>query len=107
MRKRTCRLWAVVGGFALIVLLVSAWHPGFAAGVAAGMSAPSTPRTSIESAPVDKFLQSHFDGCWPALRAAEIVLAPAVSSSLYGARHDSHSVQHYGPLYRRPPPSLS
>jgi hypothetical protein len=107
MRTRTNRLWALVGGFALIVLLVSAWHPAFAAMDAAGMSAPSLPRTSVESAPLDKLLQSHFDGCGPARRTAGIVLALSVCSSLDSAKHDSHSAQHYGPMHRRPPPSLS
>jgi hypothetical protein len=107
MRQRASHLWAAVGVFALVALLALAWHPGFGAEFAAGMSVPSTPRTSIESAPVDKLLQSHFDGCVPDRRTADIGRAPASFLPVDGARQNSRATQHYGPLHRRPPPSLS
>jgi hypothetical protein len=107
MRKRTGQLWAMVGGFAIIMLLVSACHPEFGAGSATGMAAPSAPRTSFESAPLDKLLQSHFDGCGASPETNTFELT-RLSVCLVGSDgFDSPAVQHYGPLYRRPPASLS
>jgi hypothetical protein len=68
MRRRGDHLWAVCG-FALIALLALAFHPELASRAATGMSAPSAPRTSIESAPLDRLLPTHFDG----QRSAQLV----------------------------------
>jgi hypothetical protein len=107
MRRRTDHLWAAICGYALILLLALACRPDLKPGFATGMSAPSAPRTSIESSPAGTMLQSHFDWCAPAVRRTHCPLPVLVSGALDGARQDSHSAPYYGPLYRRPPPSLS
>jgi hypothetical protein len=107
MRWRTGYVWAIVGSLALIVALAFACHPEFAASSAAGMSAPPAPKTSIEAAPLDKLLQSHFDWCGGTLRQS-FSHAPAMFRASALGRHDADARrQSYGPLYRRPPPSLS
>jgi hypothetical protein len=106
MHKRTDRQWAVVCGFALTALLAVVFHPELAVGAATRVSAPSAPRTSIESGPADKLLPSHFDWCEPALRMAGLPLALPVLRAGEGSDTDSRS-ERYGPLHQRPPPSLS
>jgi hypothetical protein len=107
MRGRTDQRWALVGGFALSVLLALAFHPALAASAASGMSAPSVPLTSIESGPADKILPSHFDWCEPALRSAGLPLALPVFPTRDRSEKRSRSTRYYGPLHQRPPPSLS
>jgi hypothetical protein len=53
---------------------------GVAAEFNAGMSAPSAPRTSIESAPFDKLLQTHYAGFVPAFRTADVANAGGFSA---------------------------
>lgn len=108
MRWRTGFVWALAGGVGLAFLLVLACHPGFTVGAPAGMSAPSPPAASIESAPAAQFLQSQFDWHGIALRA--LSFAPALAAVCMGddARQDAGTAPpHYGPLHRRPPPSFS
>ena len=107
MCKRAGKPGAVVGGFAIVALLVLAWRPSVSAEFATGMSVPATPRTSIESTPLDKFLPSHLDVSGPARRTADFGLTPAVFLPVDDARQNSPATRHYGPLHRRPPPSLS
>jgi hypothetical protein len=106
MRKRTDHLWAVCG-FALVALLAVVFHPEVAVQAASGMSVPSAPRTSIESGPADKLLPSHFDWCEPAVRTAGFPLTLPAFRAGDGSEKDSRSARYYGPLHRRPPPSLS
>jgi hypothetical protein len=61
MWVRVRHVWGLVTLSALIAVLALAAHPGFAPRAASGMSAPPAPRTSIEAAPLDNFLQSHPD----------------------------------------------
>jgi len=108
MRWRTGHLWALAAGLALIVVLAFACQPGFVASAGTGMSAPSAPRTSIESAPVAKLLQSHFDWCGHVLLPAGLRLTLSSVHTADGTRQNAGSVsQCYGPLHRRPPPSFS
>src|SRR5580698_6796243 len=100
MRWRISQLWALASVLALSVFLAFAYHPEFSADSGTGMSAPSAPRTSIDSTPVAKLLQSHSN--WRGQ------LVPAASHSLtlapFGADGLTHpspaSVPHYGPLHR-------
>jgi hypothetical protein len=96
-----------MGSLALTVLLTLAFHPAIAASAASGMSAPSIPRTLIESGPADKILPSHFDWCEPALRGARLPLALPVFRAGDISEKESRSARCYGPLHQRPPPSLS
>src|SRR5580765_1206419 len=108
MRWRTGHLWALAAGLALIVVLAFACQPGFVADSGTGMSAPPAPRTSIESAPVAKLLQSHFDWCGQVLLPAGLRLTLSSVHAGEGAgQHRDSASQCYGPLYRRPPPSFS
>ena len=106
MRRRTNHVLAVFG-FVVVALLALAFHPEFNAGAATGMSAPSAPRTSIEPAPIDKLLPSHFDWCEPVLRTAGLPLALPVYRAGESSEKDARSARYYGPLHQRPPPSLS
>ena len=108
MRWRTGHLWAFAAGLALIVALAFACQPAFVAGPGMGMSAPPAPRTSVESAPVAKLIQSHYDWC------GHVLLPSGLQFTLSGARTQDGAGQHansvsqfYGPLHRRPPPSFS
>src|SRR5690242_17503183 len=108
MRWRNSYVWGFLACAVLALLLVLAGNPGFAASPPAGMSAPKPPTTSIESAPADKLLQPQSDWHGDALRPAAFSLAP---SSHWRPderpRYTITAAPHYGPLYRRPPPSFS
>src|SRR6266702_2092489 len=108
MRRRNSHLWALAAWVALCVVLAFAGQTKFAADSGAGMSAPSAPKASVESAPAAKLLQSHFGGCGLALLPAALRLTPSSVRAIAGARRGADSVhQCYGPLYRRPPPNFS
>src|SRR5512140_497924 len=108
MGRRTGHLWALAGSVALAFLLVYACHPGLVASAPAGMSAPSAPALSTESASVAKLLQSQFDWHGYALRPAGLSLAFVAVRARDRVRHGRNAVPpHYGPLHRRPPPSFS
>ena len=108
MRWRMGHLWAVAACAAFVCVLTFGCNPDVPAGAAAGMSAPSTPRASIESAPVAKFLQSHFDWSGHALASASLSLVlSSVRAGIVVRRHASAGSPNYGPLHRRPPPSFS
>jgi hypothetical protein len=66
MRRGTNRVWVLACAVTLTVLLAVAYHPQFGRNSATGMSAPSAPRTSIESGPLQNLLRSHFEGTGPA-----------------------------------------
>lgn len=99
--------WALAGGLGLALVLCLACHPGAIVAPSAGMSAPPVSSASLDSAPAP-VQQSPF-GWQPVLpRTAGLPPAPAVSGVSDGARqHGSAITAHYGPLYRRPPPSFS
>jgi hypothetical protein len=108
MRWRTGHLWVLAAGLALIVVLTFACQPQFAVGSGAGMSAPSAPRTSAESAPVAQLLQPHFDWCGQMLLPASLRFTLTAVRAADDARQEAISAsQCYGPLHRRPPPSFS
>src|SRR5213595_2010574 len=108
MRWRNSHLWALAACVAFACVLSFGCHPDVPVGAAAGMSAPSTPRASLESAPVAKLLQSHFDWCGHALESASLSLAITAIRAGDGERQNAGATQpHYGPLHRRPPPSFS
>src|SRR3954454_14856234 len=108
MRWRTSHSWALAASLALFVALTFACQPGFVAGSGTGMSAPPAPRTSVESAPVAKLLQSHFDWCGHIVLPAGLRLTLLAVRRADGARQRADSAtQYYCPLYRRPPPSFS
>jgi len=108
MRWRTGHLWALAACVAFVCVVLFGCDPDVRVGAAAGMSAPSTPRASVESAPVAKLLQSHFDWCGYALGSASLSLALSAIRAGDGARRDAGTTPpHYGPLHRRPPPSFS
>jgi hypothetical protein len=72
------------------------------------MSAPYIPAPSFESAPVAQLQQLKFD--WHA--RAFVALGFSIELTRVGAAHAApqHAAiapTHYGPLHRRPPPSLS
>jgi len=107
MRWRTSYLWALGAVVAFVALLVFDGRPNLA--VADGcVSAPTVPSASAESAPVVQLLQSHFEWCSHALRSINLSLALQASRANEGAHQVPDAGQpQYGPLHRRPPPSLS
>src|ERR1700728_1757833 len=111
MRPRTRQLWAFAASVALFLLISVAGHSRLAtgsAGTSTGMSAPAAPKAFVESEPVAKLLRSHFDWSGQIVRSAiTSILLPAVSTQRRSGQHADPASQYYGPLYRRPPPSLS
>jgi hypothetical protein len=108
MRRRTSYFWAFGAFFAFLALLIFDGRPNTVAGAASGLSAPSAPVVSVDSAPAAKLLRSHFNGCGHALRSANLSLALRASRAIRKAREVAADAQPvYGPLHRRPPPSLS
>jgi len=107
MRWRTSHAWALGGVLALAFLLLLAGHPALNTASPAGLSAPSVPSASIESASAVQFLQSHFE--WHGLVAQRLSSSHAdvVICATDGAQHVRIALSHYGPLHRRPPPSIS
>ena len=107
MRGRTGFGWALAGGASLAFLLVLVSHPGFTVGAPTGMSAPSAPPASIESAPAAQLQQSRFDSNGHAVQALNFSLALVAVCARGDARQDARTAPpHYGPLHRRPPPSF-
>ena len=109
MRWRIGLAWAlIIAGVGLAFLLVSACHPGFTTTTPAGMSAPMDPAPSIESALATQLLRLQSDGHGQALRVIDLSFALETVCATNRAGQDSGPAQpHYGPLHRRPPPSLS
>ncbi|HLJ26374.1 MAG TPA: hypothetical protein VKY85_06675 [Candidatus Angelobacter sp.] len=108
MRWRTSFHWALSALVAWVALLAFDGRPNHTFGAGGGMSAPSGPGAFVKSAPVAKGLQSHCDGCGHALRSAHVSLVLRAILAGEASRQVVGVVQpHYGPLYRRPPPSLS
>jgi len=107
MRWRTGHVWVVGACAAFVCALTFGCNPDVPTGVAAGMSAP-TPRASVESAPVVKFLQSHFEWGGHALGSASVSLVFSSIRTGDGAReYTGAAAPDYGLLHRRPPPSFS
>jgi hypothetical protein len=99
---------ALAGSVALAFLVVAACHPSFAASATDGMSAPLTPASSIESAPGTQLPQLQFDSHGLAARTDNLSLVfVAIWTNGDASEHAGTASPHYGPLYRRPPPSLS
>jgi hypothetical protein len=109
MRWRTSFAWALAGSVVLAFLLVLAAHPAMYAGGSAGMSAPAPfPARCFESASAVQLLQPQFDGDGRALRALTCSLTIVAVRAPDDTRQDAGTTPpHYGPLHRRPPPSLS
>src|SRR5712671_6524988 len=102
MRWRSGHVWALSACVALVVVLVFGCHPVIATGAVAGMSAPSAPRASFESAPAAKLLQSHFEWCGHASRSVGFSLALSAIHAHEGTRQGAgNTPTHYGPLHRR------
>ena len=107
MRRSASPLWILALGFVLTVLLGAAYHPQVAHDPAAGMAAPLAPRISLESGAIQKLPRPQFDG------SASGRLAAGIEFLTFATRIDEYagrvicSARHYGPLHRRPPPSLS
>lgn len=100
--------WALAGCAGLALLLALACHPGLAMGAAAGMSAPPAPDASIESARGAQLVRVQVGSHGLVLRTLSLSLAVADPGASGESRQTSGpSVPHYGPLHRRPPPSLS
>jgi hypothetical protein len=108
MGWRTSHLWALGACFAFVVVLFFGGHPDLASGAAASLSTPSAPRASVEAAPVAKLLPSYFDWCGHALRSARLSLPlSAIRTGDGTSQSAGAAAPHYGPLHRRPPPSIS
>src|SRR5580700_8814849 len=105
MRWRIGHIWAIAGSIALFIGLAFASHPGFAPGSATGMSAPCAPTTSIDSAPVAKLLQSHFDLYWATFKPSRLHPLPVFRTGELARPNALSGSGFYGPLYLRPPPS--
>ena len=105
---RKSYLWALGAVVALAAALAFGGHPGLAVGGAGSVSAPSVPSASVDSAPVANLLQTHFDGNGHALRGASLSRALRATGTMEAVRPVAGGAQpYYGPLHRRPPPSLS
>jgi hypothetical protein len=108
MDRRTTRLCAIAGAFALAILLSLACHPGFTADPPAGMSAPAPVKASFESAPVAGVSGNAFDWHPQWLRPSGLAIkATAIRRPAETRRHSLPDVAYYGPLHRRPPPAVS
>jgi hypothetical protein len=108
MRCRIGFAWALAGGVCLAFLLALACHTGFTVGAPVGMSAPWPPPASIEPALAVQILQVQFDWHGLALRALSFSPALVAVCARHNVRQDAGiAPPHYGPLYRRPPPSFS
>lgn len=109
VRGRVSCAWALAVGLSLALLLVLAAQPAVATGAKTGMSAPpAAPAARVESAAAAHPLQSRVDSGRPALRTSAFCLAfvaVRVRNGTAGAL--APAPLHYGPLLRRPPPSLS
>ena len=107
MPRTTDRVWVLACTFALTVLLAVAYHAQIGRNAATGMSAPSSPRTSIDSAPLNQLLRTPFDSAVPnpsAVRYGFPIAATRVDQCVVRVCCLSWN---YGPLHRRPPPRLS
>ena len=108
MRFRNGFAWAMAGIASFAFLLFLACHPGSAAAPSAGMSAPKAPSAAIDSTPAAQLLQSRADWHGLAIRSLPISFTLAPLAATRDTRHDPKPDRpHYGPLHRRPPPSLS
>jgi hypothetical protein len=109
MRSRISFAWALAASAPLVFLLVFSCQLSFAANApAAGMSAPTAPVRVIESAPAVHLLQSPFDGQGLALRSQNVSLELIALFAIQSSVASSQAIYHlYGPLHRRPPPSIS
>src|SRR5437764_437693 len=107
MRGRASFAWALAGGFLLAALLVFATHPVLISGPAAGMSAPAPRSSSIDSGTDGRLLQTVVHG-GPVLLSSGCAFAlRALGACRDEGRCVPCTAPHYGPLHRRPPPSLS
>jgi len=108
MRRRTGYFGALVAFVVFVALFVFEGRAHAAVGGADAMSAPCVPVASVEPAPGGQLLQSHFNGCGHALQSADLPLTLRAILAGELVRQESGAVLlHYGPLYRRPPPSFS
>ncbi|HYL72567.1 MAG TPA: hypothetical protein VEU96_00090 [Bryobacteraceae bacterium] len=108
MSRRANHLWALGACFALLAALAIGYHPGFAVGATGGLSAPAPPKASLESAPIAKLLQSHFDWYSDAPRFTGLSIALSALHAYRGPRQGACVAPPlYGPLHRRPPPNFS
>src|SRR5512142_1587835 len=107
-RSRASVVWALAAGFVLAALLIFATHPLVLTRPEAGMSAPIPRSASIESAPAIRVLPTHIDVYGSVPRPAAPV-PPLTGVGLGPIFHwvAAAAEPHYGPLHRRPPPSLS
>ena len=108
MRSRISLAWAVAASAPLVFLLALSCQLSFVANAPAGMSAPSVPVRVIESAPAAHLLQSPFDGQGLAHRSQTLSLELIALFAIQTSGESSKAFsQLYGPLHRRPPPSIS
>ena len=109
MRWRNSFAWALAGSVVLAFLLVLAGHPAIYNGGSAGMSAPAPfPARCFESASAVQLLQPQFDAHGGALRVLTSSLTVVAVRAPDQAGQDAGTTPpQYGPLHRRPPPSLS
>lgn len=107
MRRSASPLWMLAFGFLLAVLPGAAYHPQFVRDPASGLAAPSAPGTSLEPGAIQKLPQPQFDGSALERRTTGVEF---LTSSTWIAEYAGLvicSPRYYGPLHRRPPPSLS
>ena len=108
MRSRISFAWALAASAPLVFLLALSCQLSFVEKAPAGMSAPSAPARAIEATPAAHLLQSPFDGHGLVQRgetfSPELIALFAIQSSV--GRSQALSPL-YGPLHRRPPPSIS
>jgi hypothetical protein len=108
MRWRTKYLWSFGVLIAFVTVSVFSARPSVVGRNAGGVSAPPALSASAESTPVVKLPQLHLDWCGHAPQSANITPSLRGSRVRVGSRELAGVAQpHYGPLHRRPPPSVS
>ena len=108
MRWRTKYLWTLGVLIAFVTVSVFGARPSVMGRNAGGVSAPPALSASAESTPVIKLPQLHFDWCGQAPQSANITFSLRGSRVRVRSRELAGAAQpHYGPLHRRPPPSVS
>ena len=108
MSCRTRYLWALGAFVAFAALLVFDGRPNVALDRSGAVYVPPAPKALVKSAPVARLLQSHFERYSDALRSTSLVLAlQAIRKGERAEPVAGAAKALYGPVHRRPPPSLS
>lgn len=107
MRRQASHVWMMSVTLAFVLVLALGWQHRVDHHAGSMMSAPSAPRTTIESRALNTVVRDHFDPSallqlWTGLPSTPVVFG----CGEYAGRLASFATE-YSPLNRRPPPANS